>query len=250
MKKNAKSFRLDLNYYGEQRKPFYRLTLSVEMIAPPEESFFQKYQQITERQAQSIIDQLAVDGFLKRAVETSKLDHLKIPNPSYLVRMRAGEMDLTESLAVWDLSTFQRFDRLHGILNGEAAKSMNFLLGRLGGIRGALERDAEAKQAVISMVEWPGYGRNGDRLIVRFTVQADGGFRYDDKSGKLSADELKQLQDQIVAADVGPGAEDATTLTFRWLDATGKRHEKVFTNPNATDRKKLVATLEGFAKKK
>ena len=103
--------------------------------------------------------------------------------------------------------------------------------------------------SLISMVEWPGYGPNGDKQIVRFTVQPGGKFRLDNTTGILPKAEINKLREQIEKADVGPSVEDAPTLTFRWRVEAGQQQEKVFTNPKAPDRKKLVAKLKELAGK-
>jgi hypothetical protein len=67
----VKSFRLQLEYNGDQDKPYYSLTLTVPCVAHDSKSAFYPQVQITEEQAQRIIEYLATEGFLDQTTTLS-----------------------------------------------------------------------------------------------------------------------------------------------------------------------------------
>ncbi|MCA9268834.1 MAG: hypothetical protein KDA41_10210 [Planctomycetales bacterium] len=137
LRANVKTFRLELAYHGDQDKPFYQLTLSAEPIKPSDA--FSRRVQIDEPQTLAIIDHLAKSGALDRAHKTGKLE--KLPRACYLLRVQAGDLDVTEILG-WDLAMLRQLDGLRAVLQGEAATSMDLLIGRLSGLRQAWEKEA------------------------------------------------------------------------------------------------------------
>jgi hypothetical protein len=127
LKAGIKSFRLTLNYNGDQDKPFYRLTLrvgAVEQSGP-----FQRLVSITEEQATKIIDHLVVDGFLSNVLDLRKQTLLPT-KPGYVLTVGNYYGDLG-----WGLPMLKRLDGLRKTLDGDAAKEMDSLLGRLSGFR-------------------------------------------------------------------------------------------------------------------
>ncbi len=100
------------------------------------------------------------------------------------------------------------------------------------------------KTPLITMYRWPGYGPRTTKTFLDLVVFMDGHFRYKATTGQLTYKEINGLRQQIAKADVGPGAEDAETLKFRWWDDHGKRREKIFTNPRAPDRQRVLKLLE------
>ena len=62
LKAGVKSFRLQLEYHGDQDKPYYNLTLSVPGIAYDRKPAFHPQVHISEDQATKIIDYLATAG--------------------------------------------------------------------------------------------------------------------------------------------------------------------------------------------
>ena len=61
--------------------------------------------------------------------------------------------------------------------------------------------------------------------------------------------EIDALIAQIEKADVGPGAEDAGTVQFTWLNKDGKEQSKLFTQPRRADCLKLLDALADLAGK-
>ncbi|MGA2618050.1 MAG: hypothetical protein ABSF26_10605 [Thermoguttaceae bacterium] len=156
LKVSIKSFRLALNYHGDEDKPFYRLWLrvgAVEQSGP-----FQRLVSITEEQASKIIDHLAADGFLSQAKQWNSLWNtpLKFAKPQGYVltvsgfadgqRRSRGDLFWYEELG-WDLPMLKRLDGLRKVLGGDAAKDMDLLLGRLSGLRAQWEKEGKAGAA-------------------------------------------------------------------------------------------------------
>ena len=135
-------FTLDLWYLGDQDKPFYNLTLRVPKIKG-RRSPFSPAVQLTKKEALAIIDHLAKDGYLRRAGNQSLKD-LKAPaGPTYGLFVRGPRgLELYEFLG-WDLGMLRRLDALRKVLDGDAAKKMDLLLGRLSGYKKAWEAAPE-----------------------------------------------------------------------------------------------------------
>jgi hypothetical protein len=144
LKAGIKSFRLQLNYNGDEDKPFYRLALrvgAVEQSGP-----FKRLVSITEEQATKIIDHLGADGFLRQAKQWNSLWNtpLKFAKPQgYVLKVSGfadeqgrfrGDLFWYEELG-FDPAMLKRLDGLRKVLDGDAAKEMDSLLGRLSGHR-------------------------------------------------------------------------------------------------------------------
>ena len=134
LKADSKNFRLELNYHGEQGKPFYQLIVSV----PPVDSYrskpFHRIMFVKEHEASNIIDHLARDGFLDHAVD---LRTSKIPPPTmpgYTAKVVTGDMMLYEDFG-WGLPMIHRLDALRDVLPDDGKKEMDLLLGRRSGLR-------------------------------------------------------------------------------------------------------------------
>ncbi len=136
-KENLKQFRLILTHHGESDKPFYNLTLSVPPLAV-QQSPTNLFVPINEEQAAPIAKWLAASEFFKHARVTETQNDPTGPSPQYLLRVRIGDKHYEETLG-WDIGTITRLDWLRKTLDGEAAKSMDILLGRLAGQRKAWE---------------------------------------------------------------------------------------------------------------
>lgn len=152
LKAAVKSFRLQLEYHGEQGKPYYKLTLSVGGIAHDGDIAFDPKVPITEEQAQKIIDCLATGGFLDRADERKPGDVKKHPAPTmpgYTMKVDAGQVVFYDDLG-WGLPMLQRLGSLRKVLDGDAATQMDFLLGRLEGHRKEWEK-AVTKRAGLAV---------------------------------------------------------------------------------------------------
>ena len=143
LKENLKNFTLRLSYYGEENKPYYRLLLSVPPLPLGRKRIPSELEnQITADQAKKIIDYLATEGFLERAVPAT--DERVLPRgPGYLMSLSDG---LWESLG-WGLPMLQRLDGLRTVLDGDAAKQMDLLLGRLAGEREEWKKAAATQPA-------------------------------------------------------------------------------------------------------
>jgi len=136
LKKSLGRFTLDLRYLGDQDKPFYNLTLrGPALLLDEKRPPFSPAVQITREQAAKIIEHLASDGYLARAGNQANKD-LKAPaGPTYGLFVRGPDgLELYEYLG-WDLNMLRRLEALRTVLEGDAAKKMALLLGRLSGYK-------------------------------------------------------------------------------------------------------------------
>ena len=152
LKAAVKNFALVLSYTGPQDKPYYDLNLHVAPMHILQNDAFHLYVQITEGEAVKVIDYLATDGFLGRATDPSNgADHQAVLiGPVYLLTTLAesptGRTEFYENLG-WDMKMLGRLDGLRAVLDGEAAKQIDVLLGRLVGERKAWEKAGGGKKA-------------------------------------------------------------------------------------------------------
>jgi hypothetical protein len=140
LKANVKDFQLGLSYFGSSGKPYYELLLSVPKENIKQSDAFFLVSQLSEDQALKIIAHLADSGALDRAVENDAA--VKLQDPTYRLKVSAGELRLSESLG-FDLDLLKRLDGLRSVLDGNPAKDMDFLLGRLSGHRKVWEAAAK-----------------------------------------------------------------------------------------------------------
>ena len=144
LKAEIKTFRLELLYNGEEGKPFYRLILSVPLV-PARSNPFYRIAQITEAQAEKIIDHLATEEFLDKAEDLKMKRQRPVPNmPGYTLTVTTEERSFREDLG-WGLPMLKRLDGLRKVLDGDAAKDMDFLLGRLSGLRKQWDSESVGK---------------------------------------------------------------------------------------------------------
>ncbi len=162
LKAGVKTFTLTLNYRGEQDKPYYRLMLSVQPVVRFKGNAFDVYTQITEAQATKIIDYLITEGFLDRALDLNRNRSPAPPPESYYTM--AVHVDANVGFEEWlgfDMNMLKRLDGLRAVLDDDAAKQMDLLLGRLSGHRKQWETAAPATQPRIgtqaSMKGWELY---------------------------------------------------------------------------------------------
>ncbi len=154
LKKDIENFMLGLNYYGEENKnkPYYRLVLIVPPLTvppPPPHAAVpldQMYVHITEDQAKKVIDYLTLDGSLDQAIKepgpaTRPSEPLK--GPVYRMFLPGLSLNLG-----WGLPMLHRLDGLRKVLDGDAAKAMDVLLGRLAGEREAWTKAAATQPAL------------------------------------------------------------------------------------------------------
>jgi len=127
---DVKQFRLILTYHGDSDKPFYNLILSVPPVSQ-QVSPYNLFLPIDEGQARKIVAHLTASGFFRHARVTENQND-PTTGPQYLLRVRQGDKHYEETLG-WDFSTILRLDGIRKTLDGEAAKFMDRLLGRLNG---------------------------------------------------------------------------------------------------------------------
>ncbi len=139
------TFTLRLNYAGEEDKPFYRLLLSVPAVVEKErDNPFHQGARITEAQAAKIVEFLAKDGFCDAALDGNR-NRGPVPpkEPHYTLTVgvaNGGNPIVFEEWLTFRPLLFQRLDGLQKLLDGEAAKGMEFLIARLNGYRRLLEK--------------------------------------------------------------------------------------------------------------
>lgn len=158
MKANIATFRLELNYSGQEDKPFYRLIVSVPVIDQLANNPFHRIVQIKDAEAIRIIDHLARDGFLDQAVDLRQSERPPLAVPGYSLKAVTGNISMVEDLG-WGLPMLQRLDGLRDVLPETAMKDIEFVLTRLSGLR----KQWEAEQPKTSLKGWELYiWRQGD----------------------------------------------------------------------------------------
>jgi hypothetical protein len=173
LKDGVKSFRLELNYNGDADKPFYRLTLGVPPSGPDRSNPFHRPAQVSEEQAGKIIDHLAQEGFLTKAVDLREEKVSQPTMPGYALKVGNFYQDLG-----WGLPMLKRLDGLRKMLDGDAAKGMDFLLGRLSGFRKQWEKATPPPAQQVQSVTDPASG-----VTVAFT--GDGNELTATKNGQV-----------------------------------------------------------------
>lgn len=144
----AVALRFEVNFGGQEDKPFYRLRVSVPVIAQLAKNPFHQIVQVKDDEAIGIIDHLARNGFLDQAVDLRDKTERPPPSmPGYSWKVVAGDISLNEDLG-WGLPMLQRLDGLRDVLPDTATKDMEFLLTRLSGWRKQWEADQQPKTSV------------------------------------------------------------------------------------------------------
>jgi hypothetical protein len=145
LREALKSFRLQLEYNGDQDKPYYNLTLTVPSVAHDRKNAFHPQSQITEEQAKRIIEYLAADGFLDQADDLKPGVIKKSPAPTmpgYTMKAATEQIILIGDLG-WGMPMLKRIERLREVLDGDAAAQMDLFLGRMAGHRRDWEKERQ-----------------------------------------------------------------------------------------------------------
>ena len=129
LKANINSFNLQVWYHGPKDKSYYRLLLTAAPIERKERPF-EMIRFLDARQAERIIDHLAAEGFLSRAVEVGEKANVAYDGPAYFMTVPRGTSRFEATLG-WGPEMLARLDALREVLDGDAAKAMGDLLKRL-----------------------------------------------------------------------------------------------------------------------
>jgi hypothetical protein len=133
------------DHNGDQDKPYYNLTLTVPGVSHDNKNAFYPEVQIAEEQAQRIIEYLATEGFLDQADDLKPRAVEKFPAspmPGYSMNVTTEQIIFSGDLG-WKMPMLNRMERLRKIMDGEAAKQMDFLLGRMAGHRTEWEKERQ-----------------------------------------------------------------------------------------------------------
>ena len=134
LKADIRNFVLRVWYYGPKdkgRTPYRWLTLLHASGPRPSRAFPDgRFVNITERQAEKIIDHLAAEGFLSRAGTIGEKANVVYKGPAYFMTVPTGTKRLEATLG-WGPEMLARLDALRKVLDGDAAKAMDGLLKRL-----------------------------------------------------------------------------------------------------------------------
>ncbi len=147
LKANVASFRLELNYHGDEDKPFYRLVLTVPAVNVRRSNPFYRYVQIEKSAAIAIINDLARSGLLDEAVDLRS--NVNIPQPSmpgYTMTLATTDLELQADLG-WGLTMLHRLDALREVVPKNGKPGLDLLLGRLSGLRARWEAEDPPFQA-------------------------------------------------------------------------------------------------------
>ena len=126
MKAKAKTFVLELQYNGDEDKPFYRMIVSVPVVNRRRNSPFYRIVQVNEEQATRIIDHLAREGFLDHAVDFRT--NIKVPAPSmpgYTMTVTVGDDEWYDDLG-WGLPMTQRLDDLRDVFSDATKRKWTY----------------------------------------------------------------------------------------------------------------------------
>jgi hypothetical protein len=153
MLRSCESLTAAFRYYGEQDKPFYQITYHLgDFDAGADRNSFDRVTKLDREAMHKLLDALAKDGFLAAARDITTKD-IK-PTNGYNLTLTAkkagageefkmlgwqaikgdGHVELYQPFG-WDLKMIDRLEGLQPALKGEAAKDMEFLLGRLSGLK-------------------------------------------------------------------------------------------------------------------
>ncbi|QDU25677.1 hypothetical protein ETAA8_07470 [Anatilimnocola aggregata] len=151
--RSCESLTAALRYYGDQDKPFYQFTFHLgDFAAGADNNPFDRVTKLDRDAMLTFIDALAKDGFIAAARDISTKD-IK-PTVGYNLTLTAkktggaadfkrlgwqaikgdGHVELYQALG-WDLKMIERLESWQPALNGAAAKDMEFVLGRLSGLK-------------------------------------------------------------------------------------------------------------------
>jgi len=112
---------------------------------------------------------------------------------------------------------------------------------------------------VVSMVQNAGMGVYNWKELENFVVYDGGAFldtvrdrkdltKVTTMEGKLTAEEVAALKKALEDAGKGPAAEDAGTVTFKWVDKDGKEQEMIYTMPGKSPAKELMEKVRALVK--
>ncbi|WP_254506556.1 hypothetical protein [Anatilimnocola floriformis] len=152
MLRTCESLTAAFRYFGDQDKPFYQITYHLGDFAAAGDNSFDRVTKLDRDAMLKLLDALAKDGFIATAGDISTKD-IK-PAVGYSLTLTAkkkdggaefkelgwqsingnGHVELYRPLG-WDLKMIERLEALRPALDGEAAKDMDFLLGRLTGLK-------------------------------------------------------------------------------------------------------------------
>lgn len=142
LKANIEEF--ELNLWPNLRqvdKPLYSLTLTVAPVAGEDRSNpFVRRVQITKEQAGKIIDHLLAAGYLNDDPHLA-WEH-QCPE-GYMMQVAGFPSGSLHTHLGWDLAMLKRLDGLRKVLDGDAAKTMDFLLGRMSGRRQQWQKEKQ-----------------------------------------------------------------------------------------------------------
>ena len=95
-------------------------------------------------------------------------------------------------------------------------------------------------------------------VMAEFFVTVEGTFawrrriakgRYEEQLGTLPKEVVARLVRQIAQAGPGPAADDAGSVAFRWLDATGEARSRTYLIPDQPPCSKLLEAIEAVARR-
>lgn len=153
MLRTCESLTAAFRYYGNQDKPFYQITYHLgDFDAGAGGNSFDRVTKLERDAMLTLLDALAKDGFIAAARDITTKDIM--PTNGYNLTLTAkkagageefktlgwqaikgdGHVELYQPFG-WDLKMIERLEGLQPALKGEAAKDMEFLLGRLSGLK-------------------------------------------------------------------------------------------------------------------
>jgi len=181
LKQNIDDFQLRLwPSLRQVEKPFYSLTLTRKPVGGPDRANpFSRWVQVSKDEALRIIDHLGVDGFLAGATaQDSRVKSARVFREGYVLQVSPLEAFISlERQLGWDLAMLHRLDALRKVLDGQAAKDMDLLLGRMSGLRKQWKAEGGARVADANAPARPVHKLPDGATAAVVTVDSIGGFR-------------------------------------------------------------------------
>jgi len=146
LKADLAKFTLDIRYFGPQDKPFHQLTLRVPLVKDQRMKSWPA-SQLNRTAAIKLIDHLAADGFLDRAIETTEARTAMPKGPAYTLWVSGARGRTFYEPIGWDSKMLARLDAMSEPLLGDPGRKMKALLDRLAGLRTKWEEQDAKKGA-------------------------------------------------------------------------------------------------------
>jgi hypothetical protein len=144
LKADPESFWLQLSYNGGSDKPFYQVRMQVAKVQEKRSRPFSSTVQITEKQAAALVDYFAAAHLLDDAHDI-RAKEIELGGPAYILYFGGKGSEYAASLG-WNLQTLDHLTAMSQLVDGDASKAMEELIGRISGYREQWKAAAQKKE--------------------------------------------------------------------------------------------------------